>query len=374
MVAYFTIAFLAVFLALIPSNKKFGLNCAFLVITTFLAIRYMWGNDYVSYLEMYQDFNRAGFDLFDIEKNAQLRGGKEYGWVILNRIFGALHLGFFGMIIALTILENWIIRRMMLKFVEPKYYWVAIAFYVFSTWFPTDASMMRQYLCVCLYMLVVELMTDKKVRGYLLWSIGIIMLGTSFHLSTMVMLASLPLYYIHFKPSRISYIWMAGISIVLILWNIYSFSLIDTGILRFMVMDEGIRGYAGYMYESRSDLGTGFGVIFSYIKFAIYLWLIVHTQEKNKQTIVLLMAIAYFFKALGSVIPVAGRIELYFTIWQMVVWAWLFKYSKKQVWLYAIILIQGVIMYKEITDFFYDPIWHDNFFEYHTIFDAPNWM
>ena len=194
MVAYFTIAFIAVFLALIPRNKKFGLNCAFLVITTFLAIRYMWGNDYPAYLAMFQDFNTANFDLFDIEKNAALRGGKEYGWVILNRVFGALHLGFFGMIIALTIFENWVIRRIILKFVEPKYYWIAIAFYVFSTWFPTDASMMRQYLCVCLYMLVVELMTEKKVRGYIFWALGIIALGTSIHLSTIIMFASLPLY------------------------------------------------------------------------------------------------------------------------------------------------------------------------------------
>lgn len=63
MVAYFTIAFLAVFLALIPTNKKFGLNCAFLVITIFLAIRYMWGNDYPAYLKMYQDFNTAHWNI-----------------------------------------------------------------------------------------------------------------------------------------------------------------------------------------------------------------------------------------------------------------------------------------------------------------------
>lgn len=334
----------------------------------------MWGNDYVAYLEMYQDFNRAGFDLFDIEKNAQLRGGKEYGWVILNRIFGTLHLGFFGMIIALTILENWIIRRMILKFVEPRYYWVAIAFFVFTTWFPTDASMMRQYLCVCLYMLVVELMVEKKVRGYLLWAIGIIALGTTLHLSTAAMFASLPLYYIHFKRKSISIFAISCIAVILFFWNTHAASLIDLGILRFMVIDEGVRAYAGYMYESSSDLGTGFGVIFYYVKLVVFFWLFLQIKEKEKQTIVLLMIVSYFFGAIGAIIPVAGRLSLFFTIMQMVIWPWLFSLSKKHIWLYLIIIAQIIIMGKEITDFFYDPVWHDRFFEYHTIFDAPNWM
>lgn len=374
MVAYFTIAFLAVFLALIPSNKKLGLNCAFLVITVFLAIRYKWGNDYIAYFEMYQNFNTANFDLFDIEKNAALRGGKEYGWVILNRIFGTLHLGFFGMIIALTILENWIIRRMILKFVEPKYYWVAIAFYVFSTWFPTDASMMRQYLCVCLYMLVVELMVEKKKRWYLLWAIGIIILGTTFHLSTMITLATLPMFYIHFNSSSKSYLMMAGIGIVLFLWNTYGFQFIGSSLFHFMVADEGVRSYAIYAGEQGKTANSGLGVYFSFIKLGVLLLLLPKVAEKDKQSIFLIIISSYFIAAIGAVIPPAGRMVLFFTIWEIILWPWLFKYAKQHPWIYLIILPQIIIMGKEITEFFYDEVWHYYFFEYHTIFDAPNWM
>ena len=335
MVAYFTIAFLAVFLALIPSNKKFGLNCAFLVITTFLAIRYMWGNDYLAYLEMYQNFNTANFDLFDIEKNAALRGGKEYGWVILNRLFGTLHLGFFGMIIALTLFENWVIRRMIIRFVEPKSYWIAIAFYVFTTWFPVDASMMRQYLCVCLYILVVELMTDKKVRGYLFWAIGIIMLGTTFHLSNMITMATLPAFYIHFKNNNKTYILMG---------------------------------------EQGEIANSGLGVYFSYIKLVVLLFILPKIIEKDKQSIILLVIASYFIAAIGTIIPPAGRMVIFFTIWEIILWPWLFKFAKQHPWMFIVILAQIIIMGKEITEFFYSPIWHDRFFEYHTIFSAPTFM
>ena len=374
MVAYFTIAFLAVFLALIPTNKKFGLNCAFLVITIFLAIRYQWGNDYPAYLSMYQDFNTANFDLFDIEKNAALRGGKEYGWVILNRIFGALHLGFFGMIIALTLFENWVIRRMIIRFVEPRSYWIAIAFYVFTTWFPTDASMMRQYLCVCLYILVVELMTDKKVRGYLFWAIGIIMLGTTFHLSNMITMATLPAFYIHFKNNNKTYILMVGIGILLFLWNTYGFQYIGSALVQFMIADEGVRSYAVYAGEQGEIASSGLGVIFSYIKLVVLLFILPKIIEKDKQSIVLLVIASYFIAAIGAIIPPAGRMAIFFTIWEIILWPWLFKFAKRHPWMFVVILVQIIIMGKEITDFFYDPTWHDYFFEYHTIFDAPNWM
>ena len=374
MVAYFTIAFLAVFLALIPSNKKFGLNCAFLVITTFLAIRYMWGNDYLAYLEMYQDFNTAGFSLFDIEKNAALRGGKEFGWVILNRIFGTLHLGFFGMIIALTIFENWVIRRIIIRFSPPKYYWVAVAIYTLSTSFLINASMMRQYLCICLYLLVVELMTFKEKRGYLLMGVGLILLGTTFHLSNIAMIISLPLFYIHFQPRGRSYVWMIGIGVVIALWNIYSYSFLDTTILNLMMVDEGLRSYAAYMHEETNGADSGLGVIFRYLKLAVLLWLVPKIKEKNTQTIFLLLIFSYFFEAVSLVVPTAGRFIGYFAILNMLLWSFIFQYAKRQPWLYLLIIGQILIMHRETVGFFASPIWHNHFIEFHTIFEVNQWM
>ena len=146
------------------------------------------------------------------------------------------------------------------------------------------------------------------------------------------------------------------------------------GILKFMVMDENIRGYADYMYENTSDLGTGLGVIFNYVKFVVFLWLITIITDKDRQTIVLLMVVSYFFGAIGLIMPAAARLSLFFTMLQMVIWSWIFKFSKQHTWLYVIIISQIVIMAKEITDFFYDPVWHYHFIEYHTIFEAPYWM
>lgn len=374
MVAYFTIAFIAVLLALIPTNKKFGLNCAFLVITIFLAIRYKWGNDYVAYMEMYQDFNSANFDLFDIEKSGALRGGKEYGWVILNRLFGTLHLGFFGMIIALTIFENWVIRRIIIRFAEPKYYWVAVTIYVLSTSFLIDASMMRQYLCICLYLLVVEIMILKKTRGYLFISIGLIFLGTTFHLSNIAMLISLPIFYIHFKPKGKSYIWMAGIGITIFLWNIFSYNFLDSTIINLMMMDESLRGYAAYMHEETNGADSGLGVIFRYSKLLVLLWLIPKITEKHKQTFFLLIVFSYFFEAVSMVVPTAGRFIGYFAIMNMLLWSYIFQMARRHPWLYVLIFGQILIMHRELVGFLASPTWHDHFIEFHTIYEVSQWM
>lgn len=375
MIPFLFITFLSVFLALVMLDKRAGLNCAFFVITIFLSIRYQWGNDYPAYLDMYRSFNDFNFNLFDIESSGELRGkANEFGWVILNRLFGTFHLGFFGFIIAVTIFENWVIRRTIIKFVEPEYYWIAVFFYVFSTSFTTNASMMRQYLCICLFMLVVELMIDKKVRGYLWWSIGLILCGTTIHRSNIAMLISLPLFYINFKSQRTSYIWLAGVGITFVAWNTLAYNFIDNTLVNILLMDESLQGYATYMYEERDGAASGLGVIFRYTKFILFLYLIPQIEDKKMQTVFILIIFAYFFEAIAAVIPTAGRFAGYFTILNMVMWPWLFNYARENLWMHILIIAQLIISIREIISFFFGSTYHDAFIEYHTIFSAPTWM
>jgi len=167
---------------------------------------------------------------------------------------------------------------------------------------------------------------------------------------------------------------MAGIGLFLFLWNTYGLQYIGSTLVQFMIADEGVRSYAVYAGEQGEIANSGLGVIFSYIKLVVLLFILPKIAEKDKQSIVLLVIASYFITAIATLIPPAGRIVLFFTIWEIILWPWMLKYAKTHPWMFAIILVQIIIMGKEITDFFYDPTWHDYFFEYHTIFDAPNWM
>lgn len=374
MVANILLGVLCLLLIFVIKDKQKGLKWVFFCITFFLSIRYAWGNDYLSYLETFIEYKNYQFGLFDIEQSGMIRRNNEYGWVILNRIFGVTGLGFFGLIIALTIFENWVIYRLVSKHVDSQYYWVSIIFYVLTTSFVINASMMRQYLCICLYLIVVELMIDKKVRGYLFWSIGIILLGSTIHRSNIMMLITLPLFYVSFKQKKRTYIWLVVIGIAFIIWSFFSYNLVKNMLLTFLDENDEYASYAHYMYWDKGGSDTGLGTIFRYIKFAVWLYLLAQFKEHDKQIIIILGIASYFFEVVAAIVPMAGRFHSYFIIMDMVRWAWLIQFARKQKWLYVIFVAQIAVLIKTFPEFFYDSTWIEHCLHYHTIFEAGSWM
>ena len=104
------------------------------------------------------------------------------------------------------------------------------------------------------------------------------------------------------------------------------------------------------------------------------IYLKINDKQEIAHNLLPMLCLTIGFGAIGLIMPAAARLSLFFTMLQMVIWSWIFKFSKQHTWLYVIIISQIVIMAKEITDFFYDPVWHYHFIEYHTIFEAPYWM
>ncbi len=218
MFQYLIIGFLAIFFCFNTIDKKKGLAWAFLLITVFLSIRYMWGSDYPAYLQIYHEYDTVS----DFSKAGEVGSHNESGWGVLNMLAHFLHIGFFGLVIALTIFECWVVHHMIEKYVPQQYYWVAVMIWYFNTQsFCVNASMMRQYLCMCLYLLVVDLMIEKRVKGYNLISVGIILLEATIHRSSIIQLLSLPLFYIHFNTNKKYGIWMVIFGGVFIIWSLF---------------------------------------------------------------------------------------------------------------------------------------------------------
>lgn len=377
MVAHLILVVLAVMLVLLIPNKKKALIWSMGVITVFLAIRYDWGNDYMEYLNYFKELSTNRLNLFDITSyNSSYTRNNEFGWVILNRIFDRIGLGFFGMVIILTIFENWIIYHMIAKYVKPRYYWVAILFYVFTTSFCVFASMMRQFLCICLYLIVVDLMCDKKVRGYIFWSIGIILLGSTFHRANIVMLVTLPLFYIYFKEGHYNW-WI--LSILTIAYFVWTSSIgpriVDNYALLFLDSSEDYQYYSRYINDQTiKESKFGFAEVYRILLFIIWM-LIIPQVKKEKQPIILLGLFAYFFEPITAAIPLASRLVMYMSVTDMIRWSSLVEvWNNKKYLIISLLLITIYSSITTVTSFYNNEIWTEKFFHFHTIFEAGQWM
>lgn len=377
MITYIIIGVLAVLSCIVITDKKKGLNIAFLLITIFLGIRYMWGSDYSAYLRIFRDTNAYNdFDIFNLGQSEFIVDtNKEYGWAFLNRLAGVSHIGFFGLVLVLTIFECWAVHKMIEKYVPGKYYWVAILTWFFTaSSFCVNASMMRQYLCICIYLLVIDMMIERRNKKILILSILIILLATTIHKSSVILLLSLPLFYIKVGNGQRTYTWMVVIGVLFVVWSILGRSLIEPYITLFLEESDDYSQYMRYMnQEHTGGLSTGLGAIFRYLMFATWL-IILPTFEKQKQPIVILLIVSYFFDVIGEIAPIAGRLGLYFSFLSMICWAWLFEKAKNSRYLYGLFAIEITVIVTSLPKFFYSDVWMSTFLKYHTIFSAPTWM
>ncbi len=374
MFATLFLGIICLLISIYVKDKKKGLQIAFFLGTVFLAIRYGWGNDYMKYLSDYNYAKTLSFGLFDIEAAKSVQRHSEWIWLLLNRLFYISGLGFFGLVITLSIFESWTIYRLVEKYVNPKYFWVAVLFWIFSKSFCVNASMMRQFLCVCLYLVVVELMMEKKVKFYYLWAIGIILVGSYIHRSFLMTIVSLPFFYVHVAQKRSSMIWSIIVGILFILWTIFGRSYVEPLMIAYLEESEDFSSYMSYV--DRGDtrgIISGLGVLFNYVTFATWLWLL-PKMDKRRQPLVVLLIFSYFFNVVTDIVPLAGRLSLYFSMLGLLCWAFLFEYGKKWNGLYVIFALQLVILVRDFFHFFHDPLWRDYFYEYHTILEVGKWL
>ena len=374
MIIYIIVGIIAVFLCSLVKDKKRGLQWAFAVITVFLSIRYMWGNDYPGYLSSFEDYNNCNFGLFDYERSSQIHrhSHNEFGWIFLNRLFGYCGMGFFGLIIVTTIFECWVVYHMLDKYVTPKYYWVAVLLWFFSTSFCVNASMMRQYFCICIYLLVIDLMIEKKGKKYLWISVGLILLCMTIHRSSVILFTSLPLFYL--RISKSNKIWIIVLGCIFLLWQVYGQSIIEPYISLLLESSEDYEEYMLYVGANNTSITTtGLGVIFRYIMFIVWL-LLIPQLDKRHQPIVILLLLSYFFEVIATIAPVASRLGLYYSFLSMVCWTNLFEKAKQKPILYLFFGVQVILVIHGINQFFLSPLWGPSFFQYQTIFSAPSWM
>lgn len=357
------IGIITIMLAYLSRYKgfKYGLELAFLVLTSFVAIRYNWGNDYSGYLE---DFHIS--NSYSVRSDAYINTHAELGWIFLNRLFKPI--GFFGFTIVITIFEYFVIYRLVKQYVPKDWYWLSLFVFIFNADFMLiTSSMMRQFLAMTVVLVAIDFIIKKK------WYISLLLIyiASLFHTSALIFLPLSFIGFINYRLSLMSVIILFGSYMFL-----YFFSevLFENTLLKLLQFDQ-LKRYQGYVsYEPLNNGGTGMGVIF----FTILLFILLLNQKNQSPAIRLvfiLYFLSYYFYTFGTIAPLIGRLGYYFSILQIVAFPCLFKTMKKNIWYYA--LLAGIIIIN-IKGFFvfFDPadIWRRWFYNYQTIFSSPFWM
>ena len=368
MIANLIVGIIAVLLCLFAPNKK-GLIASFVVVTSFLAFRYEWGNDYGNYLKWFYEVKDYG--LFDILSNEELSYHGEFLWSALYLLFKPI--GFFGFVIVLSIFENWVVYHIITKHVDAKFYWLSMFFYVLTTeTFAVGASMMRQYFCICCFMIVVELMLERK----LVWSIAIIVLCSLIHRSNIFALAFLPIFYVNIKSPKVSLPFYFAFAAIFLIWYNLPSGFISSNIVNFLsvfLSDDLSDYYLHYSDRTLASANSGLGQIFSYIVFIITIY-VIPKASKEHQSILLFFLLSYFFTPLMRFIPMIYRYSLYCMVYTCIFWPLLFKYIKQKYVIIGLTAAQMIITMKTFSDFFHSPIWTEKFMHYQTIFEVGGWM
>ena len=365
------IGILSMFFASLPRHRfRYGLETAWLIIFAFLAVRYDFGNDYLSYKDIFDDIN--AFHNFFIDEDEHV----EAGWQVLCRIFRPL--GFQAMIIFLTAFECYIFYRFIKKNVPERYYWFSIFIFVFNpSLMLIGASMLRNELTITLFVLSIDYIRDRKLIPFL----AITLLSMQFHSSAIVLFLFYIFAYIkNIESKQIVYAIIFVVYIVLISATSQLGHIIED-VAMLADEEEALEYYS--MNAPMAYVGTGIGTIISYLIF-VYVVLTTFRYSPNTRLLFYMLLIGTFVRPFAMILPAIGRYSYYFSIFEIVCYPIIWGGSKEDsvlgkrlfsifesrriVDLMMLSLIVLMMLY-EYFRFFDNPIWIEKFSEYHTIFE-----
>lgn len=330
---------------------KYGFESAIIILICILGVRYNYGNDYPSYYNIFQEINSYG-TLSDACGSMAI----ENGWIFLNRIFA--HLGFPSLVFFLTLFQFGSFYYLVKKYVDRRYRWIAMFFFLFSTGLMlTMISMMRQCFAMCILVYAVVSIMDKKY----IKSVFLIIVAAQFHQSAYIMLL-LPFVPLLQKLNKKTYI-----IIFISLFIAFFLSQTLLGEQIGAIVNTYFSKYSYYMEGNNGvELGSGIGFILNIVVFICILLYDPHDSSTNS-LFMKLMATSFLFIPLGFITASIGRIGDYLRFLGVIGLVPMSIMSTKKVVLFAVMAVYiFVTLYGYIT-FFFDPVWTDAYLEYRTI-------
>lgn len=332
------------------------MEISFILIFLFLAFRYDFGNDYDTYLNLFQQFSC----LEDYDFNNPFSLFYEPGWVILNFLFQSL--GFFSLNIFLALLSCIVYYKFVKNYVHRSLYWLAVFIYVFTPAFLLlQSSAMRQSVGVMIFIFSIDYLVKKRFFPYLL----LILLASLFHYSAIFLIFVYPLVYFNKKIQIFS-----GIYLIFTYSLLFLFSKNLAPIFKDLLLNVNDKYSA---YTDQGSVNSGFGFIY----FTFLLVILLFNDKNHTKEIGLISKISilsFFIIPFGLIIEMSGRFALYLSptlvvIYPNLVFNFKAMYVKN---LFIIILI--IFTLYQFFSFFYSNTYFPYFFEYQTIFSSAKWQ
>ena len=262
---------LAILLAYADDHKiiKGGFYASFWLLTISMSLRYGYGNDYFSYMRLFNEI--SAYPSFRIACD---QSGMEYGWVLMTRLLSPL--GYQAQILATSIILYSIYYYLINKYVPRPYRWIGLSIFLLNgSIFLLNLSMLRQGLSSALFFLSIILaLEDKRIK-----SILVCLVGCSFHISALIGFPFLLLVLARriIKPLVVL---LGAIIIVAALFinpsfNEYLFSFL-------LGSEEIVDSYGKYMTNSADGFSLGFGVLIQYVSILPGLFYFKYLKEIDK--------------------------------------------------------------------------------------------
>lgn len=342
------------------NQVKGGMKWGFVIVTILGMIHYDYGNDYMSYYDVYKQVTSYSFDLPGILAGDYYR---EPGWVLLCWLFKPIG-GFFMMVAVLNLVQNIIVYNFINKNVDKQWWAVAVFVYLFATsFYLMSFSMMRQS-----FALIVFLGMWKYIEGRKWWIPLIVIWLLSFIHSSAIIL--IPFAFWGFLPVNKGKV--VGISyafLLLLLWlsqnflnDIFSYAL---------TLNDDFAQYADTYDNGNNALKIGLGFVMNMIPFVLSILFILDKKRNysnSQKLIVSMAAISYLVTPFAQIIPLTGRLGLYFGVYQLGSIPLIYSNIRNKVIRAGLLSLCLFLFIYDYIIFFSNPVWVDKYTNFHTIF------
>lgn len=299
------ISLISFFFAILSSKGKMkgGLKYCFILLTILCAIHYDYGSDYMVYVAMFDDSKMLSLSWESIADYF-----RDPGWITLCVLFRPL--GFFALVIALNILQNFIFYHIIDKYVPRNWQWFSVFIYVFSTsFYLLNFSMMRQGLAIALLFWAVFLIIEKKH-----WKAIILILASfTIHGTSMITIPFLIVLLFMKDGKRVLSAYAFLFILLLFLYRpVYS-------MLMSITVNDTLTEY-GEMYKRGNGISLGIGFVIEVVTLIVLLYISVikKSLSHNETRLLTFYLVTFLLLPFQMENQMVGRIGYYFNVMSIV--------------------------------------------------------
>lgn len=333
------------------NNPKTGILFSFIIVFIFLALRYDFGNDYLSYQNYYQEVQNATYKQlfgFDTQPAAQFM---EIGYSLLNKLLPS----FYILVACVSLLWVYVFYNNIRIFGLPTFIWFSLFILLFDpNLMLVHISAIRQTISVCLFLFSIKFLFKRDFVKYIV----IVLVASLFHKSALILI---PVYFVT-TPSK----WSKAVLISLVGFFIFEVFL-GYRVLEVINNIIGIyfpRYREEYINISRTaNLNTGLGFLFYSFVFFFIVW----AHEKSEKFYIVITKvtiIGFLLYPLGLYLSVFGRIGYYFIPTTILSIPYAISLLKSFQLKFIIILFFMIFYFYSFFSFFKNPIWAEKYSVY----------